>query len=175
MVPSKPTASSSSRQGSTGTVWNTACFFFFFKGLVAGCHSFCLFWFFITYIHAFNHNTFIRRHSLKPLSMLINTGDRVLPYEIQHVDQYRWQGSTVWNTACWSIPVTGFYRMKYRMLINTGSQALRCSKNACRYRRINEYEIPRSPNRNYCMAAKHANTHSDLHFMMTRFRFPFGW
>ncbi len=40
-----------------------------FKGLVAGCHSFCLFWFFITYIHSFNHNTFIRRHSLKPLSI----------------------------------------------------------------------------------------------------------
>jgi hypothetical protein len=41
----------------------------FFKGLMAGCHSFYLFWFFITYIHSFNHNTFIRRHSLKPLSI----------------------------------------------------------------------------------------------------------
>ena len=41
-----------------------------FKGLVAGCHSFCLFsCFFIIYIHSFNHNTFIRRHSLKPLSI----------------------------------------------------------------------------------------------------------
>ncbi len=39
------------------------------KGLVAGCHSFYLFWFFITYIHSFNHNTFIHRHSLKPLSI----------------------------------------------------------------------------------------------------------
>ncbi len=27
------------------------------------------FFFFITYIHSFNHNTFIRRHSLKPLSI----------------------------------------------------------------------------------------------------------
>ncbi len=31
---------------------------------MAGCHSFCLFSNFITYIHSFNHNTFIRRHSL---------------------------------------------------------------------------------------------------------------
>jgi hypothetical protein len=29
------------------------------NGLVAGCHSFCLFSYFITYIHSFNHNTFI--------------------------------------------------------------------------------------------------------------------
>jgi hypothetical protein len=34
------------------------------NGLVAGCHSFCLFSYFITYIHSFNHNTFIRRQSL---------------------------------------------------------------------------------------------------------------
>ncbi len=39
-----------------------------FKGLVAGCHSFCLFWFYND-IHTFNHNTFIRRHSLKPISI----------------------------------------------------------------------------------------------------------
>ena len=30
--------------------------FYVFKGLVAGCHSFCLFFsYFITYIHSFNH------------------------------------------------------------------------------------------------------------------------
>ncbi len=44
------------------------------KGLVAGCHSFCLFsYFLLTYIHTFiqshSHNTFIRRHSLGPLSI----------------------------------------------------------------------------------------------------------
>ncbi len=38
------------------------------KGLVAGCHSFCLFFIFL-YIHTFNHNSFIRLHSLKPLSI----------------------------------------------------------------------------------------------------------
>ncbi len=40
-----------------------------FKGLLSGCHSFCLFSYFTTYIHSFNHNKFIRRHSLKPLSI----------------------------------------------------------------------------------------------------------
>ncbi len=39
------------------------------KGLVAGCHSFCLFSYFLTYMHSFNHSTFICRHSLKPLSI----------------------------------------------------------------------------------------------------------
>ncbi len=44
--------------------------YLFFNGLVAECHSFCLFsYFFITYKHSFNHNTFIRLHSLKPLSI----------------------------------------------------------------------------------------------------------
>ncbi len=43
---------------------------FFFKGLVAGCHSFLfIFIFFITYRRSFNHNTFIRLHLLKPLSI----------------------------------------------------------------------------------------------------------
>jgi hypothetical protein len=47
---------------------------FFFKGLVAGCHSFCLFFiFFVTYIHSFiqshSYNTFIHHHSLGPLSI----------------------------------------------------------------------------------------------------------
>ncbi len=37
---------------------------------MAGYHSFLfIFIFFIKYIHSFNHNTFIRRHSLKPLSV----------------------------------------------------------------------------------------------------------
>ena len=41
------------------------------KGLVAGCHTFCLFFIFYTYIHSFNHNSFIRLHSLKPLHFFI--------------------------------------------------------------------------------------------------------
>ncbi len=38
---------------------NLLRFFFFFKGLVAGCHSFCLFfiYFFITYIHSIHIHT----------------------------------------------------------------------------------------------------------------------
>ncbi len=42
----------------------------FFKGLVAGCHSFYLFFiFFLTYIHSFHMHTIIHRHSLAPLSI----------------------------------------------------------------------------------------------------------
>jgi hypothetical protein len=43
-----------------------------FKGLVAGCHSFCLFFIFYnihTSIQSHSHNTFIHRHSPGSLSM----------------------------------------------------------------------------------------------------------
>jgi hypothetical protein len=43
-----------------------------FKGLVTGCHSFCLFFIFYnihTFIQSHSYNTFIRRHSLGPLSI----------------------------------------------------------------------------------------------------------
>ncbi len=43
--------------------------FFFLKVWWLDATLFCLLWFFITYINSFDHNTFIRRHSLKPLSI----------------------------------------------------------------------------------------------------------
>jgi hypothetical protein len=41
------------------------------KGLVALCHSFCIYYFyFIQYIHSYiHHSTFIHKHSLRPISM----------------------------------------------------------------------------------------------------------
>jgi hypothetical protein len=43
-----------------------------YKGLVAGCHSFLLFFIFYnihTFIQSHSYNTFIHRHSLRPLSI----------------------------------------------------------------------------------------------------------
>jgi hypothetical protein len=97
-----------------------------------------IFHFFITYIHSFNHNTFIRRHSLKPLfiSSYPSGSDSFKTIVCKSLNDH-----LVLLHACFNIFLRyypGSSEMegiqKYRFLCY-----LQCLMNSCLYRKISRW------------------------------------